>query len=94
MAKRGRPKGETEEGSLKVDRPIATQAKAIAQKRGISVRAYVSSLLRGPVARDYLKTMKELEKEQEVAAAEAAKQRAAEEKEAAAEHPPKRKEKH
>jgi hypothetical protein len=58
----GRPKSERKDGTARVDIQILGQAQMVAKRRGISLAEYLSDLLRGPVDRDFLREMKELEK--------------------------------
>lgn len=58
----GRPKtSERKDGTARIDLQILGQAQMIAKRRKISLAEYLSDLLRGPVDRDFLKAMKELQ---------------------------------
>ena len=64
----GRPKGSKgkkgdgrDDVAVKIDRIVAGRAKILAGHRGVSLAEFVTELLRGPIDREYLKMMKELE---------------------------------
>lgn len=62
MGKRGRPKRiEREQVTVKIDKAIATKAKAIGTHRGISVAEVLSGLLEVPIDRAYAQMLRELE---------------------------------
>jgi hypothetical protein len=60
----GRPKGERDDAVIRVERSLASKAKAIANHRGVTVAAVASELLRGPINKAYAQMLKELEAEQ------------------------------
>lgn len=62
--KRGRPRRPDGNGlPVRIDADLVKRARAIASSKGISLTSYVSDLLRGPIGRDFLQVMKELEAE-------------------------------
>lgn len=62
MAKtRGRPPLERDDVTIKAERAIASQAKAVAKGRGVPVAEIVSEILRAPIAKQYAAMLRELE---------------------------------
>jgi hypothetical protein len=62
MAKRrGRPKSDRDDVSVKVERALISKAKLIAAHQGITTAELVSELLREPIDRAYVKMLRELE---------------------------------
>lgn len=62
MAKtRGRPPLERDDVTIKVERAIASQAKAIAESKGKPVAEIVSEILRAPIAKAYAQMLRDLE---------------------------------
>jgi hypothetical protein len=62
--KRGRPKeGHRREAVVKLDIIIVGKAQMVAKARGMSLAEYLSELIRGPVDRDFLAIMKQMEAE-------------------------------
>jgi hypothetical protein len=58
----GRPPSESrKEASVRIDSKLLAQARMVSSRRGVSLADYLASLLRGPVDRDFLKEMKDLE---------------------------------
>jgi hypothetical protein len=61
MAKKtGRPKGVRDDVTVKIDRKLATMAKVIAGRRGVSSAELLSETLRGPLDRAYAQLVREL----------------------------------
>jgi hypothetical protein len=58
---RGRPRGDRDDVPIKIDRKLASMAKAIATARGITPGEYLSGIASAPIYRDYAKTLKEAE---------------------------------
>ena len=46
--------------AVKVDRTLADKAKLIASRRGITMAEYLTDLIRGPIERDFVKTIKDM----------------------------------
>ena len=64
MAKRrGRPKTERNDVSVKLDRGVVSRAKIVAAARGLTLAEYLSELTRGPVDRDFVKEMQRVQAE-------------------------------
>lgn len=59
--KRGRPPGDRNDTTVKVDRKLAAMARIIAANKGIKIGEYLSGLIEGPIRRDYLKIMRDME---------------------------------
>ena len=60
--KRGRPRvGKRRDAVVKLDVTIVGKAQMVAKANGISLAEYLSEMLRGPVDRDFLKVMKQME---------------------------------
>ena len=60
--KRGRPKeGHRRQAVVKLDIIIVGKAQMVAKARGMSLAEYLSELIRGPVDRDFLAIMKQME---------------------------------
>jgi hypothetical protein len=63
MAKRkGRPKSERDEVTVKMDRSLAAKAKILASHRGMTVGELVTELFGPALDRAYLQMVRELEK--------------------------------
>jgi hypothetical protein len=62
MAKKktGRPKGGRDDVTVKIDRKLATMAKVIAGRRGISSAELLSEVLQTPLDRLYAQLVREL----------------------------------
>lgn len=61
MAKRGRPRKPTGEGSqVRIASDIASKARLIAGDRGIDLTTYLSDILRSRVTKDYAALVKKL----------------------------------
>ena len=68
--KRGRPKeGNRREAVVKLDIIIVGKAQMVAKARGMSLAEYLSELIRGPVDRDFLAIMKQMEADSGAASA-------------------------
>jgi hypothetical protein len=66
--KRGRPKGiKRRDAVVKLDVILVGKAQMVAKARGTSVAEYLSEIIRGPVDRDFLSIMKQMEAESEAA---------------------------
>ena len=64
--KRGRPKAsQRRDAVVKLDAILVGKAQMVAKARGTSVAEYLSEIIRGPVDRDFLKVMKEMEAKSE-----------------------------
>ena len=64
MAKRkGRPPTERDDIAVRIERKLASMAKAICTARGIPVAEYLSDLTRAAINRDYAKTLRDAEQE-------------------------------
>jgi hypothetical protein len=62
--KAGRPKKPGGEGKpVRIEPELANKARVIALRRGVPLSDYLSDLLRPLIARDYRKTLQELEEE-------------------------------
>ena len=62
MAKtRGRPRGDRDDVPVKLDRKLASMAKATATARGVTVGEYLSALTTTPINRDYAKMLRDVE---------------------------------
>jgi hypothetical protein len=64
MAKkqRGRPKvSDRDDVTIKIDRPLASMIKAIANRRGVGSAEVLSDLARTPVEKAYRQMLRELE---------------------------------
>ena len=62
--KRGRPKGEKRRDAVvKLDIIIVGKAQMVAKARGTSLAEYLSEIIRGPVDRDFLDIMRQMEAE-------------------------------
>ena len=69
--KQGRPKSGSGGGSgklVRIDPDIVGKAKVITGRRNLDLGPYLSSLLKGPIEREYMRVLKELTDEQEGAA--------------------------
>ncbi len=62
MSKMGRPKGDRDDVSTRIDRRIVGMARAIAAARGLTIAEYLSDLLAEKVGKDYAAMLRELEK--------------------------------
>jgi hypothetical protein len=64
MAKRGRgrPKGERDDVTVKMDRSLKHKVDLLATHRGVSVAALVSELIAAPLDRAYLEIIRDLER--------------------------------
>jgi hypothetical protein len=64
MAKqvRGRPRGERDDVSVKIDRTLKGRAELVAKHRGTTVAALLTELLGAPLDRAYLEMIRELER--------------------------------
>lgn len=61
MAKKmGRPKGDRDDVTVKIDRKLATMTKVVAGRRGVSSAELLSEMLRAPLARAYAQLVREL----------------------------------
>jgi hypothetical protein len=66
--KRGRPKGEKRRDAVvKLDIIIVGKAQMVAKARGTSLAEYLSEIIRGPVDRDFLDIMRQMEAESDAA---------------------------
>jgi hypothetical protein len=67
MAKKaGRPRKPGGEGAqVRIERDLATMARAVANHRGMQLNDYLSGLLRPTITRDYRRTLQDLEAETE-----------------------------
>jgi hypothetical protein len=66
--KRGRPKGDKRRDAVvKLDMIIVGKAQMVAKARGTSLAEYLSEIIRGPVDRDFLGIMKQMEAESDAA---------------------------
>lgn len=60
--KRGRPEGiKRRDAVVKLDAILVGKAQMVAKARGTSLAEYLSEIIRGPVDRDFLSIMKQLE---------------------------------
>lgn len=59
--KMGRPKGDRDDVTVKIDRKLATRAKVLAGHRGISSAELISTLLQGPLDKAYRQMTKEMD---------------------------------
>lgn len=57
----GRPKSERNDVAVKIDRAVASKAKAVAQHLGVSVAEVITDAARVPVDRLYAKMLRDLE---------------------------------
>lgn len=57
----GRPKGERDDVSVKIDRRIAEMGKLLAAHRNCTLAELASDLLKGPIERGYAAMLRELE---------------------------------
>ena len=62
-AKKPAPKGPRNDIAVKIDRTLADKAKLVASRRGTTLAQYLSDMIRGPVEKDFSKTVKEMEGE-------------------------------
>jgi hypothetical protein len=61
MAKqRGRPKGNRDDGVVRLDRQLISMAKVLAGHRGVSLPALLSELIRGPLEQAYAQLVREV----------------------------------
>jgi hypothetical protein len=61
MAKKtGRPKGVRDDVTVKIDRKLASMAKVIAGRRGITAAELISEILQAPLDRLYAQLVREL----------------------------------
>lgn len=66
VRKAGRPKKPGGEGKpVRIDPDLASKARIVALRRGLPLSDYLSALLRAPITRDYRKTLRELEEQNE-----------------------------
>ena len=64
MAKKtGRPRGDRDDVTVKIDRKLATMAKVVAGKRGISSAEMLSEMLKAPLTKAYAQLVRELGEE-------------------------------
>jgi hypothetical protein len=62
--KRGRPKVlDRDDVTIKIDRPLASMIKAIANRRGVGSAEVLSELAQSPIERAYRQMLVDLEKE-------------------------------
>ncbi|HEU5116816.1 MAG TPA: hypothetical protein VFT74_09095 [Isosphaeraceae bacterium] len=47
--------------AVKIERTLVDKARLVAARRGTTLAQYLSDLLRGPVEKDFVKTVRELE---------------------------------
>jgi hypothetical protein len=60
--KRGRPKvSDRDDVTIKIDRPLASMVKAIANRRGVGSAEILSDLAKAPIERAYSQMLRELE---------------------------------
>jgi hypothetical protein len=57
----GRPKSERNDVAVKIDRAVASKAKAVAQHLGMSVAEVLSEVARRPIDQMYARMLRELE---------------------------------
>ncbi len=64
--KRGRPKvSDRDDVTIKIDRPLASMVKAIANRRGVGSAEILSELAKAPIERAYGQMLRELGAESE-----------------------------
>lgn len=61
--KTGRPKGERDDVVVRLPRPLASKAKAIAKERGITVAEVLEEILQAPLSRAYATMLRKLDGE-------------------------------
>jgi hypothetical protein len=62
MAKMGRPKGDRNDVSTRIDKRIVSMARAVAAHRGITIAELLSETLEGPIEKAYLELVALAEK--------------------------------
>lgn len=56
MAKKaGRPKGDRNDVSVRIDKRVVGMARFVATHRGVTIAELLSSTLEGPIEREYIK---------------------------------------
>lgn len=58
---RGRPKGNRDDVTVKIDRVLASRARAVASHRGVPLNELLTGLLKGPVDRAFLRMLRDME---------------------------------
>lgn len=61
--KAGRPKGERNDVSVKIDKRVVGMAKFVALHRGVSIAELLSDTLAGPIEREYVKLVAKADRE-------------------------------
>jgi hypothetical protein len=64
--RRGRPAGERDDVSVKLDRAVVGKARAVATHEGTTLAEFLTEMVRGQVDRKYAQMLRELEASEKV----------------------------